>query len=58
MVKKKIHPCRRCRFDPGLGSSPAEGNGYPLQCSYLENSMDRERNLVGYNPWSHRVGRD
>ena len=25
----------------GLGRSPAEGNGYPLQCSCLENSMDR-----------------
>ena len=24
---------------PGLGSSPGEGNGYPLQCSGLENSM-------------------
>ena len=21
----------------GLGRSPGEGNGYPLQCSYLEN---------------------
>ena len=27
---------------PGLGRSPKEGNGYPLQYSYLENSMDRE----------------
>ena len=27
---------------PGLGRSPGEGNGYPLQYSYLENSMDRE----------------
>ena len=27
---------------PGLGRSPGEGNGYPLQGSYLENSMDRE----------------
>ena len=27
---------------PGLGRSPAEGNGSPLQCSCLENSMDRE----------------
>ena len=27
---------------PGLGRSPAEGNGNPLQCSYLENPMDRE----------------
>ena len=26
---------------PGLGRSPGEGNGYPLQNSYLENSMDR-----------------
>ena len=25
---------------PGLGRSPGEGNGYPLQCSGLENSMD------------------
>jgi len=31
--------------DPGLtlqsGRSPGEGNGYPLQCSCLKNSMDR-----------------
>ena len=26
---------------PGLGRSPGEGNGYPLQYSYLENSMDK-----------------
>ena len=26
---------------PGLGRSPGEGNGNPLQCSCLENSMDR-----------------
>ena len=26
---------------PGLGRSPAEGNGNPLQHSFLENSMDR-----------------
>ena len=26
---------------PGLGRSPGEGNGYPLQCSCLENSLDR-----------------
>ena len=26
---------------PGLGRSPAEGNGYPLQYSCLENFMDR-----------------
>ena len=27
---------------PGLGSSPGEGNGNPLQYSCLENSTDRE----------------
>jgi len=26
---------------PGLGRPPGEGNGYPLQYSCLENSMDR-----------------
>ena len=26
---------------PGLGRSPGEGNGYPLQYSGLENPMDR-----------------
>jgi len=26
---------------PGLGRSPGEGTGYPLQYSDLENSMDR-----------------
>ena len=26
---------------PGLGRSPGEGKGYPLQCSCLQNSMDR-----------------
>ena len=26
---------------PGLGRSPGEGNGYPLQYSCLENSMNR-----------------
>ena len=25
---------------PGLGRSPGEGSGNPLQYSYLENSMD------------------
>ena len=28
-------------FIPGSGRSPGEGNGYPLQYSFLENSMDR-----------------
>ena len=32
---------------PGLGRSPGEGNGYPLQYSGLENSMD-----CMYSPWA------
>ena len=34
----------------GLGRSPREGNDYPLQYSFLENSTDRGM-LVGYSPW-------
>ena len=33
---------------PGLGRSPGEGNGYPLQYSGLENSMDL------YSPWGRK----
>ena len=31
---------------PGLGRSPGEGKGYPIQYSGLENSMD--------SPWGHK----
>ena len=34
---------------PGSGRSPGPGNGYPLQYSCLENSMDR-----GYSPWGRK----
>ena len=34
---------------PGLGRSPGEGNGNPLPAKSHE-----QRNLVGYNPWSHK----
>ena len=37
---------------PGLGRSPAEGNGNPLQYSCLENPV--ERSLAGYSPWGHK----
>ena len=32
---------------PGLGRSPGEGNGNPLQYSCLENSMDRGATVHG-----------
>ena len=38
---------------PGLGSSPGEGNGNPLHCSYLENPH-RQRSLVGYSSWGQK----
>ena len=41
---------------PGLGRSPGEGNGNPLQYSCLENSMDWEapQSLVGYSSWGRK----
>ena len=42
---------------PGLRRSPGEGNGYPLQCSCLENPVDRgawRAIVLG----SQRVGHD
>ena len=38
---------------PGLGRSPGEGNGYPLQYSCLENSMDRG----AWQATAHRVAK-
>ena len=43
---------------PGLGRSPGEGNGSPLQCSYLENSMDREAWRAIYPMGSQTAGHD
>ena len=38
---------------PRSGRSPGEGNGNPLQCSCLENPMDRGA-WWGYSSWSHK----
>ena len=38
---------------PGLGRSPGEGNGHPLQYSGLENSMDGEI----WQPTAHGVAK-
>ena len=40
MVKNRLQ-CRRPEFNPWVGKILGEGNGYPLQYSCLENSMDR-----------------
>ena len=39
--KESACQCRRHGLIPGLGSSPGGGHGNPLQCSCLENPMDR-----------------
>ena len=41
----------------GSGRSLGEGNGNPLQYSYME-KFNRQRSLVGYSPWGHRVRHD
>ena len=41
---------------PGLRRSPGEENGYPLQYSCLENSMDREESGRLQSTGSQRVG--
>ena len=35
---------------PGLGRSPGEGHGNPLQYSSLKNSEDRGAPWMGYSP--------
>ena len=37
----KTVPAMQESLKPGSGRSPGEGNGYPLQYSFLENSMYR-----------------
>ena len=40
-VKESACNTRDPGLIPGSGRFPGEGNGYPLQYSYLENPMDR-----------------
>ena len=39
---------------PGLGRSPVEGNGNPLQYSCPGNPMDRRAWLASYSPWGRK----
>ena len=43
---------------PGLGRSPGERNGNPLQYSCLGNPMDRGAWWATYSPWGCGVGHD
>ena len=40
---------------PGPRRSPEEGNSNPLQY-FLPGEPHRQRNLVSYGSWAHRVG--
>ena len=42
---------------PGFGRSSEGRHGNPLQYSCLKNTH-RQRSLVGYSAWGHRVGHD
>ena len=39
---------------PGLGRCPEEGNGNPLQYSYVGNPMDRGAWQATYSSWVHK----
>ena len=41
MGKESVSNAGDLGLIPGLRISPGEGNDNPLQCSYLENSLDR-----------------
>ena len=53
MVKASAHNSGFPGLIPGLGKSPGEGNGNPLQNSCLEKSHGW-RSLLGYSPWGHK----
>ena len=36
---------------PGLGRSPGEGNGSPLQYYFSPGKTHGQRSLAGYSPW-------
>ena len=39
---------------PGLGRCPEEGNGYPVQYSFLPGEFHGQRSLAGYSPWGRK----
>ena len=58
MVKNLPANARDTGSIPGLGRSPGEGNGNPLQHSCLGNSLDREGPSRLQSMGSQRVGHD
>ena len=53
MVKNPLADAGQVGSIPGLGRSPGEGNGTPLQYPCLENSMDRGA-WRSHSPWGRK----
>ena len=53
MVKNLPANIRNAGSTPGSGRTRGGGHGHPLQCSCLENPMDRGA-WWGYGPWGHK----
>ena len=56
--KESAHNAGDSSSIPGLGRSPGEGNGYPLQYSCLENSMDTGASQTIWSVGLKRVRHD
>ena len=52
--KASVYNVRDLGSIPGLGRSPGEGNGNPLQYYCLENPMDRGTWKATYSPWGRK----
>ena len=53
MVKNPPANAGDANLIPGLGRSPGEGNGNPLQL-FLPGKSHGQRSLVGYSPWGRK----
>ena len=53
-VKEPVYNAEDSSSIHGLGRSPGEGNGNPLQYSCLEKLSAKNRSLTGYNPWGRK----
>ena len=51
--KESVYQCKRLRFDPWIERIPREGNGNPVQYSYLGNPTDRGA-WWAKSPWDHK----
>ena len=54
MVRASAYNARDPGSIPGLGRSPREGNGNPLQYSCLENPMGGGARDGCYSPWARK----